>query len=424
MIEDIIKGLKKNKIKDYEIFVSENRSTSLDTKKDIFDKKEYDFDKGYGLRIVKNKRIGFVYLSDKKQINSAIKTAIRNSKIRPKTDFIFQNKNPRIKVQTYDKKVIDLEEIEMKDLIVGMLNNIKKKNIRPISCSIGKTISNIQIINSEGLDCDQIETGISAASYCSKGKTGSEYYEGYKINKKEIINTGNIAAKRAVENSKSKRIEPYSLPVILEQEALLRIIDELLLTQMTGDKKHHKSSFLVGKENKKIAVKELTLYEDPFSEAYSKTNFDGEGTEDDISVLINKGRFTGFVYDRETAALDTVEKDGFCSRSDYKTKPGIGFSNILIKPGKIRNLENLFKEYMVIGDIFGLHTANTTTGDFAVTVGRGYVVIKKKKQFIQGNILSGNVYELIKNIKGIERQTKMRGSYILPRIAVGGLLLS
>ncbi len=436
MIEDIIKKLKKHNLQDYEIFYSENKTTSIDTDKTNFDKKEYDYDKGYGLRIFKDNKLGFVYFSDPKNIDSSIKTALKVLKIRPKLkDFQFHNKNPKMKVKAYDKKVIDLSEDKIQELIKGMLDNIKHT---PINCSITKNVSDIRILNSEGLDCSQTETSLIASSYCSKkGQTGSEYYESYKLNIKDILKTGKIASKRA--NQKSKRISSCKLPIILQGDALSEIIDSLFLTQITGDKKHFKSSYLIGKENKQIASDKLTLYEDPFCEAYSKTNFDGEGVEDDISILIDKGKFTGFVYNKETAALDKVKTFGFCSRGSYKSFPDIGFSNILIKPGKTKNLEEIYKKYIVIDDLFGFHTANATTGDFSLTIGNGYIVDKTKKlhkqqtqkgkqgenkQYIQGNILSGNTYALLKNISNIEKKTEIKGSFILPRILVKGLTLS
>ncbi|MFA5382390.1 MAG: TldD/PmbA family protein [Candidatus Micrarchaeia archaeon] len=421
MIEDIIKELKQNKIKDYEIFYSKNDSTSIDTDKTNFNKKEHDYETGYGLRILKNNRIGFVFFSDKKHIKSSIQTAIQISKIRPALKgFNFYNINPKMRVKTYDKKILNLTENEMKETIQNMLNKIKTT---PISCMLIKNISDINIINSEGLECSQKETSLIAHAYCSnQGQTGSDYYESYKYDINSILKTASSASIKS--NQKSKTIPSCKLPVILQNDALIELIDNLILTQMTGEKKYYKSSYLIGKENKIIASDLLTLYEDPFSEAYSKTNFDGEGIEDDISVLINKGKFTGFVYDKETGALDKSLKFGFCSRSNYKSRPKIGFSNIHIKPGKDKNLEELNKNYIVIDELFGFHTANPTTGDFSLTIGGGYIFKNNKKQYIQGNILSGNIYSLLKNIQNIESSVKMRGSYVLPRILIKELTIS
>ncbi|MCC7552496.1 TldD/PmbA family protein [Candidatus Micrarchaeota archaeon] len=421
MIEEILKKLKKYNIKDYEIFNSTNSITSIDTDKTNFDKKEFEYDEGYGLRILKNNKITFTYFSDKNHIESSIQNALKIIKIKPKLhNFTFNNKNPKIKVKTYDKKIIDLDEKDIKELIKDMIQNIK---YTPISCSVIKNISEVRIINSEGLDCSQKETSLLAFAYCSKeGQTGSEFYESYKYDRNTILNLSKIASKKA--NQKTKQISSVKLPVILEDDALINIIDNLFLTQITGDKKHHNSSYLIGKENMNIASNNLTIYEDPFCEGHSKTNFDGEGIEDDISVLIDKGKFTGFVYDKETAALSKVDKKGFCSRSNYTQYPTIGYSNILIKPGKTKNLEEIHREYVVINNLFGFHTVNTTTGDFSLIIGNGYLVKNNKKQFIQGNILSGNTYALLKNIQDIEKSLKMKGSYIVPRILVKGLTIS
>ncbi len=421
MIEEIIKELKKYKIKYYEIFYTKNNTISVDTNKTNFNKKEYDYDEGYGLRVLKDNKMGFVYFSEEKHIAYSIKTALEILKFKPKLhNFKFHDKNPRMRVKTYDQKVIDFSENQIKETITDMLNNIK---YTPISCSIVKNDSINRIINSEGLDCSQKETSFSASSYCSKnGQTGSEYYEAYNLDIKKILQTAKIASKKA--NEKTTQIPSCKLPIILEEDALINIIDNLVLTQMTGEKKHYNSSYLIGKENKQIASDNLTVYEDPFSEAYSKTNFDGEGIEDDISVLIDKGKFTGFVYDKETASLSNVKKQGFCSRGSYKQSPSIGFSNIIIKPGKTKNLEEIYKNYVVISNLYGFHTVNTTTGDFSLTIGKGYIVKNNKKQFIQGNILSGNTYALLKNIQDIEKSLKMKGSYIVPRILVKGLTIS
>ena len=420
-MEQIINKLKSYGITEYEIMFTETETLSMNSNMSKFKSKSIDTDQGFGIRIIKNGKVGFAYFTEINNIDTAIKTAILTSQYRTKTNFSFNPNKPKTKIVVYDKKIHDLEVNELKEMFTSIMSNVKQNKCDPIDIHISSITQRTQIINSENLNISEQESGITANVMAGHNeKSGDENFASYKYNK-SIFDLGQVASQRAIESVKSKRVEQSNVPIILDYDCIKSLIGSLLLPQTIGTQSYYQRSKLIGKQTQQITSEKFSLIETPFSEGYSRTNFDSEGVESKNKPIISNGIFEGFAYDRETAALEKVNIEGNCSRGAYSSKPGIGYSNLEIKPGKIKELESVHNEYALIGDVYGLHTANKITGDFSVNIERGYLLKNNQKQYIQGNMLSGNVYEMLNNITHIESNILLTGSWNIPRIMVKGL---
>ena len=98
---------------------------------------------------------------------------------------------------------------------------------------------------------------------------------------------------------------------------------------------------------------------------------------------------------------------------DFRTKPQIGTSNLVVEPGD-ESLEDF--EGVIIKEVFGEHTANPVSGDFSLAVGLGYVVENGEIRPFRDNMLSGNIFELLKSITTVGRKPVRLGGFVSPRV--------
>jgi predicted Zn-dependent protease len=135
---------------------------------------------------------------------------------------------------------------------------------------------------------------------------------------------------------------------------------------------------------------------------------------------VDRGRVASFMFDRETAALAKEGWSGACSRETYDHPPTIGQSNIVVSGGDRKDLSDLGR-HLEIHSMHGSHTANATTGDFGLEVTVAFLVDKGKRTPVRGFLLSGNVFDTFADIEAVEKDARVLGGLVAPRIAFKGL---
>jgi len=401
---------------EHEIFFSNTRETNLDYSDNALKIKEFDESSGYGVRVMKKGKVGFSYCQKKEDIQKSMKNAEVISKYSMKSGFSFQGKKRYPKVKTVDKKIESIDENELKDIVYAIKGEMegytKKCRISASSFSEG-----IIMENTEGLDASYRKTGMEIYAEAMKGKGfGYSYYAGISpVKNPEKI--GRDAGKMAKDMEKPSKPKPGKYNVVLSPSAFSSIFG-IITPSLSGDWKRRKITKL--SKNRKMFDSKFTVYDDPTSGQSAASPFDDEGTPSKRMPLIEKGVVKNFFYDRETAALEKVNNEGFCSRPDFSTPPGISHSNIIVKPGKYGSFENELKEFLFIESAFGTHTSNFTTGDFGVEVNVAFHVKNGKKTPIRGFMLSDNVFNLFNRIIGIEKKAEDYDYLSYPRIAFGG----
>ena len=93
-----------------------------------------------------------------------------------------------------------------------------------------------------------------------------------------------------------------------------------------------------------------------------------------------------------------------------------------VQPGS-RDILPAMGRGVIIEELMGTHTANVITGDFSVGC-LGYVIENGVRIPFQGVIISGNVFEVFKNIKETGNDLTFYGSVGSPSLYVEGLKIS
>jgi PmbA protein len=160
----------------------------------------------------------------------------------------------------------------------------------------------------------------------------------------------------------------------------------------------------------------LTLVDDPTLDGRPGSgSHDDEGVPRQRRALIEGGTLHGFIYDLKTAAQAGVEPTGHGARSLFGP-PGPSFSNLILEAGQtpLADIIAGIDEGLLVEDVLGLGQGNIIGGDFsnnlslAFKIEGGQIVGRVKDVSI-----AGNVYQDLKHIEALSRETEWVQSGLL-----------
>lgn len=168
---------------------------------------------------------------------------------------------------------------------------------------------------------------------------------------------GMTAALRTLDLLGAKKIETETLPIIIENRGVQRVLGGLF-DPMSAGSIQQKRSFLADKKGQTVASKLLTITDDPFlTRGLGSKYYDGDGFPAKKRNLFTEGRIDDFLVDWYYG-----QKLGW--------EPNSGsISNLIVPPGT-RSVDEIVKDLgrciLITGFIGG--NSNSTTGDFSVGI--------------------------------------------------------
>jgi PmbA protein len=168
---------------------------------------------------------------------------------------------------------------------------------------------------------------------------------------------GALAATRTLDLLGARKIKTETMPIIVENQNVGRILSGLL-SAMSGRNIQQKQSFLADKKGQKIASEHLTLIDDPLLVGgLGSRLFDGDGLAAKKRTMIDSGVLKDFFV------------DWYYSRKLNWEPTTSGSSNLIVPPGK-RSVPEIMKDLgrgiLITGFIGG--NSNSTTGDSSVGI--------------------------------------------------------
>jgi len=150
--------------------------------------------------------------------------------------------------------------------------------------------------------------------------------------------------------------------------------------------------------------------------------FDGEGIPSKENIIVNNGYFETFLYDSYYGHKFGVDSTGNSARSGIKEPPKCSTRGTYISQSE-RGIRDILSNGIIIEELMGTHTANPITGDFSLGAS-GYICKNGEKTPFQGVIFSGNVFELLKNVKEVGNDLRFYGVFGSPSLLIEGLKIS
>lgn len=281
----------------------------------------------------------------------------------------------------------------------------KYEGLRVQEAGISRTIMSKEFLNSNGVKSVYDKALISLEmSTCSNNITAD-----YGISSTKIPDFKNFGIKVAELNEtikKQVRIPTKKMSIILDPMAVNEIFSYGLINSFYADKVQEGRSMLAGRVGEEVFSSELSITDDgtmPYGINTGKC--DAEGSACQKTVLVNKGVLKGYLYDFVSAKKENKKSTGNCS--SLLMRPSISCTNFVIKPGSMSREELIqeTKEGVYVTHPFNVSSINPVSGEFSNRIHASYYI---KNGRIMGGVkqgmISGTVFNLLKNISGISKK--------------------
>lgn len=378
---------------------------------------EKNLTKGVGIRAIVNGKIGFAYTTDFQKLQETVKQAIKLAKFSNLSVTLKSYKKYAKPKGIFDKKVTELGDERLIDALQSAVSFVKKNNTILTEATIALSEVYAKYLNSEGLDLEAKGTGFSDSISINYKNIEAGWTGGSRNFENRILKTTQNAVDLAKNMSKKGKIKTGKYNVIFHPFALQQMLSYGLYPSFDADFVQKGTSKLAGKIGEQIFDEKLTINDNGILDAgLSSAPFDGEGVPSQNTPLVEKGVLRGFLYDLIRAQNEKRESTGNAVRN-FSTLPEIGVTNFQIFPGKIKDITSEVDKGLLLYQPLNPHSTNPVTGDFSLGVMEALWIENGEIKFAPKHIMiSGNIFELLKNITFIGRDVIQTGSLVSPSI--------
>jgi PmbA protein len=205
-----------------------------------------------------------------------------------------------------------------------------------------------------------------------------------------------------------------TLPVVFTPDGFTALLMPLM-SAFNGKTVLEGASPLGDKVGRTVFDGNFSLHDDPLV-AYRPGSrpCDDEGVPSQRTPLIDSGVVAGFLYDLQTAALAGKQSTGSGSRG-RSGQPAPAPGAFIVTPGTTTFDEMVadIREGLVIEQLMGAEQGNILGGDFSGNVLLGYKIENGRMVGrVKDTMVSGNVYQLLKDIAAIGSESKWVGGFL------------
>jgi PmbA protein len=412
-----------------EIYYAASHSTSVNFRKDSLDNAKDRFSEGIGIRAIVNGAVGFASTNSARELENAINIAVAEARVRENdpdwTGLPSNEKYPTVS-GIFDKRVENLELEGCIDYAMALVEGTRDTpGTLPTSGGFTRATGRQLILNTNGIEIEEEFTVVSGFVdvITVNGDTSTAY--DFAISRSldiDFFAIGKNASDLALRSSGGIKIEAQKIDVIFHPFAFSDIIEDALAPSLDADNVQKGRSGLINKLGEELAVPELCIYDDGLVEAGIETSAsDEEGVPSQSTTVIEKGVLETYLYDNYTAGKAGVKSTGNGSRSSYTSPPSVGLRNFIIDYPQMDVIADT-ESGVFVNTVIGAHTANSISGDFSVEA-RNTFTIKDGAldKPIKSLMISGNAFELLKQITGAGFDVRKVGGIITPSIRVSDL---
>ena len=373
---------------------------------------------GLGMRAIKNKGLGFASTNqlERKKIEEVVADSLSLARQAIPDQFdCFPGPVDVLKVELlYDKEAENFSLDRALEYANQMLQTALEFDSRILIDKGLFIFTNHQraIVNSLGVKGAEKETLfeylISGSAREGEEITSSFYgKEAVRFtNQIDVEKVAKVFAQRAIKSLGARPGESFLGRVIFSPQAvtglLLPIISSVLAESVQSG-----ISPLKGRLGEEIAVKSLTIEDNGLIPGgIGSGSFDREGVPPQPLYIIRNGILSSYLYNTHTAKKEGRKSTGHASGGSRST-PAINLTNLFVQPGD-KPYEELIRETKKgIFVTFLMAYPNPVSGDFSGAVGGGFQIENGEMKLINGILVSGNIYKVLKEISGISKEREL-----------------
>lgn len=371
------------------------------------------------LRIIKQGKIGYATATELEDSQNLVNMAVETAQFGMEAKFELPSLTSYPQIEIFDPSVESVAIEEMTKLGEELITTIRG-HTPELDCeaAVTKGVISVRIINSRG----------GQANY--KQSIFSLGIEGQLIRDTDMLFVGEsqsschpILESKAIAEEVLRQLElaknrasvlTKSLPVVFTPHGVASALILPLITAFSGKTVLEGASPIGSKLGQLVFDEKLSVWDDP-TIAYRPASrpCDDEGIPSQRTPLIEQGVVTSFLYDLQTAALAHTKSTGNGGRSGGLPAPSP--SAFVIAPGKTTFDEMLsdIKEGLVVEQLMGASQGNILGGDFSGNVLLGYKVENGRiVGRVKDTMVSGNIYQLLKQIAAIGSEAKWVGGFL------------
>ncbi|MFA5384889.1 MAG: TldD/PmbA family protein [Eubacteriales bacterium] len=438
LAESASKGAKQAGAGEAEAYLSYNREFSAEVRNGQAETIKVALDRGLGLRVVQNGRVGFAYTSDleKESMKNIADQAIANARETAADPYrIFPSPSSLYpELDLYDTVLIKTSVEAKIDLAKAMEEAARAfdPRVKIIESSNYQDIEAcVTLVNSKGIKNSYRATycGIYLSLVAEEGEdqqTGFAMDYRLRFEDLDAVKIGREAAFRAVRMLGAKPVSTRKTAVLFDPHVAAGFLD-LLGPALTAEAVQKGRSLFMGRVNQPVAAQAVNIIDDGILPGgIASAPFDGEGVQMSRKTLIERGILKGYLHNTYTAAKENVASTGNCMRSSYKSAPDVGTTNFFIQPGGYTadELINSTGSGIYITEVIGMHTANPISGDFSVGATGILIENGQLTQPVRGIAIAGNIQEVLQQIDGIGSDLVFFGGHGSPTIRIARMVVS
>ena len=398
-----------------EVFLREAQSGSVEIKEGAVEAVIARGERGVGIRVLDEQRLGFAYTSDlsAEGIRSCAETARRMSGLtEPDEDLAFAARAiDDADLDIYQAGIVDRPLSERAAIALAVEEAARATDPRV------KQFRKTTYSDSESTTMIATTTGVRASfreSYCGAmtsavASENGDRQIGYhgeaarRFGELEPARVGQRAAQRAVEKLGAKTLATQKVPVVLDPwmaMELLRAIGPLF----SADNVLKGRSLFAGKVGQRVANEKVTVIDDARRpQGLRSAPFDGEGVATTTRTLIEGGILRGYLTSIKTARKLKTDASGNARRGGYGSPARIGPSNLFVAAGGddaaalIRGLDRA----LAVTSLLNLHTIDPVSGEFSLGATGNYLERGSRVHPAQGITIAGNLTALLNAVVGV-----------------------
>ena len=372
------------------------------------------------LRIVRQGRIGYATTTEPGDRRNLVKNAVETAQFGMSAQFQLPAPGSYPQVEVFDAETGSVSTEEMIKLGEELITAVTGHTPSIIcEAEVAKGVISVRIMNSRGGQAQYRKSFFSLGIEGNLISGTDMLFVGESESSCHPLSESRPVAEvvlQQLEFAKSQASVPSkSLPVIFTPNGVASALIMPLMAAFNGKTVLEGASPIGNRRGQLVFDQKLWLWADPpILFRPSSHPCDDEGIPSQRTPLVEGGTVTSFLYDLQTAALANTRSTGNGGRS-HGGLPAPTPSAFIIAPGKVTFTEMVqdIKEGLVIEQLMGAGQGNILGGDFSGNVLLGYKVESGKiAGRVKDTMVSGNVYQVLKEIAALGSEAKWVGSFL------------
>jgi len=420
-IEELIREGEKS-VDEIEVYYVEGTSVSAELKQKNVNLATSSRDCGLAIRTIHKGRIGSSSTNDPATWRACLKAAVDSGNLATPQAW---NGLPEpvsfpSSFLSFDPS-LECDPDLARDLLRQMLEGAAEHPAAITSGSVSLSVSTVTLANSHGIRYEDYHSGVSLSlEAIDRQSTGYEFDFRPYLSDIDPRHVGERASFLACTSAGGKNIPTGDYPVVLSPLAYAELLGTVFIPALNGRNVHSGRSRLAVRLGSEVADSRISMYDDPLlPRASGSVRWDAEGTPARRIDFVRDGVLLAFAYDLKTAYRYEKTSTASAVRGGFGGLPAIGHHNFIVD-GKREQI--LDERAVYVHNVVGAHTANPMSGDYSVELSNAFWM--EDGEFdkpVRSAMMSGNVFDLHRDIAGLSRESRAVGSLIVPSIRINKL---